>query len=42
MYELKRKIGKVLTSKSVGTVPPSYEKKKLPGRGVTKGEKHWS
>jgi hypothetical protein len=27
MYELKKKIGKVLTSKSVGTGPPTYEKK---------------
>ena len=35
MYELK-KIGKVLTSKSVGTGPSSYEKKNLPGRGLTK------
>jgi hypothetical protein len=26
MYELKKKIGKVLTSKSVGTGPSSYEK----------------
>ena len=27
MYELKKKIGKILTSKSVGTGPPSYEKR---------------
>ena len=27
MYELKKKIGKVLTSKSVGTGPSSYEKR---------------
>ena len=27
MYELKKKIGKVLTSKSVGTGPLSYEKR---------------
>ena len=41
MYELK-KIGKVLTSKSVGTGPSSYEKKNnLPGCGLTKVEKHW-
>ena len=39
MYELK-KIGNVLTSKSVGTGPSSYEKKNLPGRGLTKVEKH--
>ena len=42
MYELKKKIGKALTSKSVGTGPSSYEKKNLPGRGLTKVEKHWS
>ena len=40
MYELK-KTGKVFTSKSVGTGPSSY-KKKLPGRGLTKFEKHCS
>ena len=39
MYELK-KIGNVLTSKSVGTGPSSYEKKNLPVRGLTKVEKH--
>ena len=27
MYELKKKIGKVFTSKSVGTRPSSYEKR---------------
>ena len=27
MYELKKKIGKELMSKSVGTGPPSYEKR---------------
>ena len=37
-----KKIGKVLTSKFVGTGPSSYEKKSLPGRGLTKVEKHWS
>ena len=42
MYEVK-KIGKLFTSKSVGTGPSSYKKKKnLPGRGLTKVEKHWS
>ena len=41
MYELK-KIGKVFTSKSVGTGPSSYEKKNLPGRGLTKVEKRWT
>jgi len=41
MYELKKKIGKVFTSKSVGTGPSSYEKKNLPGRGLTTVEKHW-
>jgi len=40
MYELK-KIGKIFMSKFVGTGPSSYEKKKLPGRGLTKVEKHW-
>jgi len=40
MYELKKKIGKVFASKSVGTGPSSYEKKNLPGRGLTKIEKH--
>ena len=42
MYELKKNIGKVLTSKSVGTGLSSYEKKYLPGRGLTKVEKHRS
>ena len=41
MYEL-RKIGKVFRSKSVGTGPSSYEKKNLPGRGLTEVEKHCS
>ena len=36
-----KKNGKVFTSKSVGTGPSSYEKKNLPGRGLTKVEKHW-
>jgi hypothetical protein len=41
MYELTKKIGKVFTSKFVGTGPSFYEKKKnLPGRGLTKAEKH--
>jgi len=39
MYELK-KIGKVFTSKFVGAGPSSYKKKNLPGRGLTKVEKH--
>ena len=38
---LKKKIGKVFTSKFVGTGPSSYEIKNLPGRGLTKFEKHW-
>jgi len=38
MYELK-KIGKVFTSKFVGTGPSSY-KKGFKGRGLTKVEKH--
>jgi len=37
-----KKIGKVVTSKFVGTGPSSYKKKNLPGRGLTKVEKHWS
>ena len=42
MYEIK-KIGKVFTSKFVGTGPSSYKKKKnLPGRGLTRVEKHWT
>jgi hypothetical protein len=40
MYELK-KIGNVFKSKFVGTGPSSYKKKNLPGRGLTKVEKHW-
>ena len=39
MYELKKWKG-IFTSKSVGTGPSSYEKKNLPGRGLTKVEKH--
>jgi len=38
-YELK-KIGMVFTSKFVGTGPSSYKKKYIPGRGLTKVEKH--
>ena len=34
-----KKIGKVFTSKFVGTGPSSY-KKNLQGRGLTKAEKH--
>jgi len=37
MYELKKN-GKVFTSKFVGSGPSSYEKKNLPGRGLTKVE----
>jgi len=40
-YELKKN-GKIFTSKFVGTGPSSYEKKILPGRGLTKVEEHWS
>ena len=39
MYELKKN-GKVVTSKFVGTRPSSYKKNNLPGRGLTKVEKH--
>ena len=34
-----KKLGKLFTSKYVGTGPSSYEKKNLPGRGLTKIEK---
>ena len=39
-----KKTGEVFTSKFVGTGPSSYLKKKkiLPGRGLTKVEKHWT
>ena len=40
MYELKKN-GKVFTSKSVETGPSSFEKKNLPGRGLTEVERHW-
>jgi len=36
-----KKIGTVFTSKFVGTGPSSYKKRNLPGRGLTKVEKHW-
>jgi len=36
-----KKIGKVFTSKFVGTGRSSYKKNNLPGRGLTKVEKHW-
>jgi len=35
-----KKIGKVFTTTSVGTGHSFYEKKNLPGRGLTKVEKH--
>jgi hypothetical protein len=38
MYELK-KIGKVFTSKFVGTGPSSYKKNNLPGHDLTKVQK---
>ena len=41
MYELEKN-GKVFTSKFVGTGPSSCEKKNLPGRGLTKVEKHFN
>jgi len=41
MYGLK-KIGKVFTNKFVGTGPLSYKKNNLPGRGLTKVQKHCS
>ena len=43
MYELKKKIGKVFTSKFVVSGSSSYKKKKeFTGRGLTKVEKHWA
>jgi len=39
MYEFKKNIEKLFTSKFVGTGPSSFEKKNLPGRGLTKVEK---
>jgi hypothetical protein len=41
MYELK-KIGKLFTSKFVGTRALVLYKNNLPGRGLTKNEKHWA
>jgi len=41
MYELNT-FRNVYTSKSVGTGPSSYEKKNLPGRGLTRVEKHYT
>jgi len=41
MYEL-NKIGKVFTSKFVGTGPSSYKKEFLPCRDLTKVEKHYA
>ena len=35
-----KKIVKLFTSKFVRTGPSSYKKKNLPGRGLTKVEKH--
>ena len=40
MYEFK-KIVKVVTSKFVEIVPSFYKRMYLPGRGLTKVEKHW-
>jgi hypothetical protein len=37
-----KKFGKLFTNKFVGTGPSPYKKKYLPGRGLTKVEKHWS
>ena len=35
--ELLKKIGKVMTSKSIGNEPSTYEKINLPGHGRTEG-----
>jgi len=37
-----KNIGKVFTSKLVGTGPSSYKKKNFLGRGLTEVGKHWS
>ena len=42
MHELKKKIGKVLTSKSVGTGPSSYENRIYRAAVSQKVEKHCS
>jgi len=42
MYKVKKKNCKIFTSKFVGAGPSSYEKKNLPGRGLTNFEKHCS
>ena len=36
-----KKIGKLFISKFIGTGSSSNKKKNLPGRGLTKAEKHW-
>jgi len=36
------KNGKVFTSKFFAIGPSSYEKKNIPGRGLTEVQKHWS
>jgi len=41
-YELKKKIGKLFTRKLLGPGPGLIKKKNLPGRGLTKVEKHCS
>jgi len=38
---LKKIIGKVFTSKFVGSEPSAFEKKNLPSRGLTEVEKRW-
>jgi len=37
-----KKLERYLRVKLVGMGPLSYEKKNIPGRGLTKVEKHWS
>jgi len=37
-----QKLKGIFKNKFVGTGPSSYEKKNLPGRGLTKVEKHYS
>jgi len=41
MYELKKKLERYLAVNLLGPVPCLIKKKNLPGRGLTKVEKHW-
>jgi len=41
MYELKKKLKSYLRVNLLGRGPRLIKKKNLPGRGLTKVEKHW-